>query len=180
MLILTDDRNLVLIGCRACGKTTVGKALALRLGRPFVDLDEVLVASAGRAIAQIVAEEGWPAFRRLEKDLVRHYGRLTGQVLTPGGGVVLDPDNVTLLRGHGVVVWLTADVITLGRRLEADPSTGALRPSLTGTDPVAEIETVLAEREHLYRAASHLTLDTTGLAVEQVVKQILTAVGYKL
>ena len=175
-LLLTDDRNLVLIGCRACGKTTVGKALALKLARPFVDLDEVLVARAGRSIAQIVAEEGWPGFRKREKDLVQHYARLAGQVLAPGGGVVLDPDNVEILREHGLVIWLTADLATLGRRLGADPGTGAFRPSLTGADPVAEITQVLAERDHLYRAAAHLILDTTGLAVDQVVERILAEV----
>ena len=85
-----------------------------------------------------MAEEDWPAFRRREKDLVRHYGRLTGQVLAPGGGVGPGPDNVEI-REHGLVVWLTADVTTLGRRLGSDPVTGAFRPSLTGSDPVAEI-----------------------------------------
>ena len=175
-LLLTDERNLVLIGCRACGKTTVGKALALKLSRPFVDLDEVLVAQAGRSITQIVAEEGWPGFRKREKDLVQHYGRLARQVLAPGGGVVLDPDNVEILREHGLVIWLTADLATLGRRLGADPVTGAFRPSLTGADPVAEIAQVLAERDHLYRATAHLVLDTTGLAVDQLVERILAAV----
>jgi shikimate kinase len=176
-LLLTDDRNLVLIGCRACGKTAVGKALALELARPFIDLDEVLVAQAGRSIAQIVAEEGWPGFRKREKDLVQHYARLAGQVLAPGGGVVLDPDNVEILREHGLVIWLTADPTTLSQRLGSDPGTGAFRPSLTGADPTAEIAPVLAERDHLYRAAAHLILDTTGLAVDQVVERILAEVG---
>jgi shikimate kinase len=176
-LLLTDEQNLVLIGCRACGKTTVGKALALKLARPFVDLDEVLAAKAGCSIAHIVAEEGWPGFRKREKDLVQHFARLAGQVLAPGGGVVLDPDNVEILRERGLVIWLTADLATLGQRLGADPVTGAFRPSLTGADPVAEIAQVLAERDHLYRASAHLLLDTTGLAVDQVVERILAEVG---
>ena len=175
--LLTDERNLVLIGCRACGKTTVGKTLALKLSRPFVDLDEVLVAQADRSIAQIVAEEGWPGFRGREKNLVQHYGRLAGQVLAPGGGVVLDPDNVAILRERGLVIWLTADPATLGRRLGADPVTGAFRPSLTGADPVAEIAQVLAERDHLYQAAAHLVMDTATLAVDQVVQRILAEVA---
>ncbi len=170
---LTNDRNLVLIGCRACGKTSVGKALARALGRPFVDLDEVLVAKIGRSIAELVAAKGWPEFRKREKELVRHYGRLKGLVLAPGGGVILDPGNVKILREHGLVVWLTADAATLGRRLRFDQGTGEFRPSLTGQDPVAEIEQVLAEREPLYRAAAHLVVDTTALSVAQIVSRIL-------
>ena len=171
--LLINDRNLVLIGCRACGKTSVGKALARALARPFVDLDEVLVAKAGRSIAEIVNEQGWLEFRKREKALVQLYGRLSGQVLAPGGGVVLDPDNVEILRAHGLLIWLTADPAALGRRLRQDQGTREFRPSLTGADPVAEIEQVLAEREPLYRAAAHFVVDTTGLLVPQVVKRIL-------
>lgn len=171
-----DNRNLVLIGCRACGKTSVGKALAQALGRPFVDLDVELVARAGRSIAAIVAEEGWPGFRRREKELVLHYGSLSGQVLAPGGGVVLDPDNVRILRDHGLVIWLTAAPAALGWRLRQDHGTGDFRPSLTGADPVAEIEQVLAEREPLYRAAAHLIIDTSRSSVSDVVDTILKTI----
>ena len=174
--ILENNRNLVLIGGRACGKTTVGRALAQALGRPFVDLDEVLVTQAGRSIAAIVAEEGWPGFREREQALVAHYGRLSGQVLAPGGGVVLDPENVTILREHGLVIWLIAGPATLAQRLRQDQGSREFRPSLTGEDPAAEIARVLAEREPLYRAAAHLTIDTTGLSLDQVVKRILAAI----
>jgi len=174
---LINNRNLVLIGCRACGKTSVGKALAGALARPFVDLDEVLVAQAGRSIAELVREEGWQGFRRREHEIVQHYARLPGQVLAPGGGVVLDPENVKILREHGLVIWLTANPATLGQRLRGDQGSGEFRPSLTGRDPVAEMEQVLAEREPLYRAAAHLIVDTTGLSIDQVVKRIWAAIN---
>ncbi len=125
---LDHNRNLVLIGGRASGKTSVGKALAQTLGRPFVDLDEVLVAQAGRTIAAIVAAEGWPGFRGREKALVAHYGKLSGQVLAPGGGVVLDPENVTILREHGLVIWLTADPATLSPKAAAGPGERGISP----------------------------------------------------
>jgi len=176
-LHLTAPRNLVLIGARACGKTSVGKALARVLERSFVDLDEVLAAEAGRSIADIVAQEGWPGFRRREKALVEHYGRLSGQVLAPGGGVVLDAENVKILRGNGLVIWLTADVAAVGQRLRQDQGTEESRPSLTGVDPIAEVARVLAEREPLYRAAAHLTLDTTDLSIPEVVERILQLVA---
>lgn len=174
---LNHDRNLVLIGGRACGKTSVGKALAQALERPFVDLDEVLVGQAGCSIAELVAASGWPEFRRREKDLVAYYAGLSGQVLAPGGGVVLDPENVRNLREHGLVIWLMADPATLGERLKRDQSSQEFRPSLTGDDPVAEMARVLAEREPLYRAAAHMTIDTTGLAIPEVVQRILNVIS---
>jgi shikimate kinase len=167
----------VLIGCRACGKTSVGKALAQTLARPFVDLDKVLVAQASRSIAALVAQAGWPEFRRREKALVAHYAGLPGQVLAPGGGVVLDPENVQVLRDHGLVIWLTASPAALGRRLLGDQGSGEFRPSLTGADPVAEIEQVLAARQPLYRAAAHLTIDTTELSIPDIVNRILNAIS---
>jgi len=172
-LRLTKERNLVLIGGRACGKTSVGQALAQALQRPFVDLDEVLVAEAGRSIAEIVAEEGWPGFRQREKELVARWGGRPGQVLAPGGGVVLDPENVRILREHGLVIWLYADPATLSQRLSQDQGSREFRPSLTGADPTAEMARVLAEREPLYRAAAHLVIDTQGYSVDEVVSSIL-------
>lgn len=176
-LHLTEDRNLVLIGGRASGKTSVGKALALALKRPFVDLDEMLVAEAGCSIAELVATEGWPGFRRREKELVERYARFPGQVLAPGGGVILDPENVQILRQHGLIIWLTAEPATLGQRLRQDLARQESRPSLTGADPVAEMERVLAEREPLYRAAAHLVFDTTGLSIPEVVNRILEEIS---
>jgi shikimate kinase len=175
-LRLDPEHNLVLIGGRACGKTSVGKALARALERPFVDLDEVLVAQAGCSIAELVAAAGWPEFRRREKELVAHYAGLSGQVLAPGGGAVLDPENVRNLKEHGLVIWLMADPATLGERLRGDQGSQEFRPSLTGGDPVEEMAKVLAEREPLYRAAAHLVLDTTGLSINQVVQRILAAI----
>jgi shikimate kinase len=176
LLRLDRNRNLVLIGGRACGKTSVGKALARALERPFVDLDEVLVAQAGCSIAELVAAAGWPEFRRREKELVAHFAGLSGQVLAPGGGAVLDPENVRNLKEHGLVIWLMADPATLGERLRGDQGSQEFRPSLTGGDPVEEMAKVLAEREPLYRAAAHLVLDTTGLSINQVVQRILAAI----
>ncbi len=122
----------MLIGYRATGKTSVGAELARRLHRPFVDLDQVLVAEAGRSVVEIVAQGGWEEFRRREKDLVERYRHSRGQVLATGGGVVMDPENVRALRENGFIIWLTADPATLQARLDADRPRDAFRPSLTG------------------------------------------------
>ena len=173
------ERNLVLIGYRATGKTAVGAELARVLKRPFVDLDRVLVAEAGKSVAEIVAQGGWEEFRRLEKELVARYRASRGQVLATGGGVVLDPENVQALRENGIIIWLTADAATIQSRLEADRPRDAFRPSLTGGDAVNEVLEVLTAREPLYRAAAQIIIATAQQSIPQVIKSILAALEFK-
>jgi shikimate kinase len=168
--------NLVLIGYRATGKTAVGARLAARLNRPFVDLDQVLVQEAGRSIADIVAQGGWPEFRRWEKELVARYRHAQGQVLATGGGVVLDPDNVAALRENGIIIWLTADPAAIQARLAQDRPRDANRPSLTGGDTIREVAEVLEQRFPFYQAAAQIIVDTTHRDVDQVVELVLAAV----
>ncbi len=171
----SQPRNLVLIGYRATGKTSVGARLARMLSRPFVDLDEILVQEAGQSIAQIVAREGWQEFRRREKVLVARFRHVQGQVLATGGGVVLDPENVQALRENGILIWLTADPAAIQARLSQDRPGQASRPSLTGDDTISEVLAVLRAREPLYRAAAQIVIDTAGHSLGQVVEQILAA-----
>ena len=171
-----DNRpNLVLIGCRATGKTSVGTRLAEMLQRPFVDLGQVLVQEAGRSIADIVAQGGWAEFRRLEKELVARYRHAHGQILATGGGVVLDPDNVAALRENGILIWLTADPAAIQARLAQDQPRDANRPSLTGEDTIREVAAVLQARAPLYQAAAQMIVDTTHNSVAQVVELVLAA-----
>jgi shikimate kinase len=167
--------NLVLIGYRATGKTSVGAQLAARLHRPFVDLDQVLVQEVGQPIADIVAQGGWAEFRRLEKELVARYAAIPGQVLAPGGGAVLDRDNVAALRENGIIIWLTADPETIQARLAQDQPRDANRPSLTGSDTIREVTEVLSHRAPLYQAAAQIIVDTTHREVAQVVELVLEA-----
>jgi shikimate kinase len=173
---LLGPRSLVLIGYRATGKTTVGLLLARALGRPFVDLDQELVAAAGMTVADIVALEGWPGFRRRETALVRRFAHISGMVLATGGGVILDPENVTALRRHGLLVWLTATPEVIRRRLAEDRKTAVNRPGLGQSDALAEVEEILAQREPLYRQAADVVIDTNGLTAQEVADRILKAV----
>ncbi len=172
----TPEPNLVLIGYRGAGKTAVGRRLAQLLSRPLVDLDQVLVEEAGQSIAELVGKKGWAEFRRREKELVARYGAARGLVLAPGGGVILDPENVAVLKAHGIIIWLAADPATLKERLCRDQAQVDSRPSLTSGDTLSEVEKVLAAREPLYRAAAQITIDTTHLSLPQVVDKILEAV----
>ena len=167
--------NLVLIGYRATGKTSVGARLAEVLQRPFVDLDQVLVREAGRSVADIVAQGGWAEFRQLEKQLVARFRDAQGQVLATGGGVVLDPDNVAALRENGILIWLKADPAAIQARLTQDQPRDANRPSLTGEDTIREVAVVAEARAPLYQAAAQISIDTTHRSVAQVVKLVLAA-----
>jgi len=171
--------NLVLIGYRATGKTTVGERLAEILGYSFVDLDQVLVQEAGEPIVDIVARDGWAEFRRREKDLVARFRHTQGQVLATGGGVVLDPENVEALRENGIIIWLTADPETIQARLAEDLPRDANRPSLTGSDTIREVTEVLEARLPLYEAAAQIIVDTAHRDVAQVVEVVLTAIKSK-
>ena len=165
-----------LIGPRCSGKTSVGRALAARLGCPFVDLDDAVAALAGLASAGDVIERlGLERFRQLERTAL--HGALAGdgaRVLATGGGVVEGAENRALLRERSRCVWLRADAAVLRERMAADSTA---RPALLGGDAVAEIEELARRREPLYRGLAELAVDTTRCSPEALVGEIV-AHGY--
>jgi shikimate kinase len=168
--------NLVLIGYRCAGKTTVGRLLAGRLGWSFLDTDELIEARDGRTIAVMVEQEGWEHFRRLEKKVVAEVSALSRRVIATGGGAVLDPDNVAALRAGGRVVWLEADADTIRRRLVGNGS----RPSLTGEGAAHEAARILAERRPAYHRAAHWRLNTARLEPVRIAEAILAREAERL
>jgi shikimate kinase len=152
--------NIVLVGYRCCGKTTVGKILARKLNRSFVDTDGLIEERESSSIEEIISEKGWHYFRDIEKQVVREVSQNNKLVIGTGGGVVLDQDNVLNLIKNGWVVWLKADAEVLKERMEKDHSSGNVRPSLTGTNPIEEIREVLAVRMPLYEQAGDFAVDT--------------------
>jgi shikimate kinase len=170
--------NLVLIGYRAVGKTTVGTLAAEELGRPFIDLDATLEQEAGETIPELVRREGWPEFRRREKALVRRYACRPGQVLATGGGVVLDPENIAHLKAAGKLVWLKAAPATIRERLRRDLEQTASRPGLTSRGTLEEVEEVLAARETLYQEAATVSLAVDALPVAAVARRLVELVRF--
>jgi shikimate kinase len=162
------DANIVLVGFMGTGKSTVGRLLAARLGRPFVDMDEEIERRAGRPIPEIFAREGEPAFRRLERALVRELSARSGLVIAPGGGIVLDPANVADFARSGLVACLAAAPATILARVGQDPH----RPLLQGGDPLGRIVALLDRRRDLYEAIP-FRIDTDGLAPEAVAERVL-------
>lgn len=153
---LADDRTIYLIGPRASGKTTLGRRLAERLSRPFVDLDAMFLERTGETIADLVAREGWDAFRRTEAAILAEVGAVPGQVVATGGGAVLLPENREIL-AKGLVLYLQAAPERLAERLLADMNE-AQRPKLTAMGLTDEIVATLREREPLYLACAHAVL----------------------
>lgn len=165
--------NIFLIGYRGTGKSAVGQALAAVLNRRFVDMDEELTRRLGATIRDHVARFGWPAFRAEEKRLLQELCLGDGRVVATGGGVVLDDENVAVMRASGHVVWLLASPGVIQQRLATDPRTHDLRPALSASpDPAAEIREVLQQRLPLYRQAAHRQIDTDGLSVEQICRNL--------
>jgi shikimate kinase len=163
--------NLALIGYRGTGKSVVGKRVATRLGMTYVSLDERIVAAAGMPINQIVAEQGWPAFRDLETQQIKEIAWLDNTVIDTGGGIIERPENIAILRANAYLVWLKASVATIVARISHDNA----RPSLTGAQSFTEeVAEVLARRTPAYRAAADYELDTDQLNREQVADAVVT------
>ncbi len=166
------DRSLIaLIGARGCGKTTVARLLAERLGWGWVDADDELERRAGQSVRAVFAAEGEIGFRRREDAILRELCGRQRHVLATGGGAVLREDNRALLRSSARVVWLIADAETLWRRLEGDGMTAERRPQLAGGGR-AEVEEVLRQREALYRACADCEISTAGRSPDEVAAEI--------
>ena len=161
--------NIVLIGYRGTGKSTVAMLLAARLGRELVSTDAEIVKRAERTIPEIVAQEGWEYFRDLESDICKELAVRDQLVIDTGGGVILRAQNVEALKKTGTVFWLTASVETIAKRIGGDNQ----RPSLTGTKSfVDEIRDVLRERTPKYQAAADHVVMTDNRSIIQLVEAL--------
>lgn len=165
--------NIVLVGYRGTGKSTVGRLLAARLGRDLVSTDAEIAKRAQRTIPEIVAQEGWEYFRDLESDICREFASRDQLVIDTGGGAILRMKNVEALKKNSTVFWLTASVETIAKRVGGDSQ----RPSLTGTRSfVDEIQDVLRERTPKYQAAADHSIVTDDRSINQVVEMLFTLV----
>jgi shikimate kinase len=162
--------NIVLIGYRGAGKSSVATWLAGRLGWQCVSTDAEIVTRAKQSIPEIVTAFGWEYFRDLESDICRDVGGKDALIIDTGGGAVLRPQNVQALKANGRLFWLTAEVPTIEARIGGDTQ----RPSLTGAKSfLEEIADVLAERRPTYRAAADYVIPTDHQSVTQVAEAIL-------
>lgn len=161
--------NIILTGFMGTGKTAVGKRLAKRLGWRFADLDQLIEATAKMSIARIFAERGEVVFRRLERRCIRRLVRGRHQVIATGGGAFVDPTSRSQLRVSGPAICLTARAPVILSRVRR---TIERRPLLAGhANPLQRIRTLLAQRARAY-AQADVTIETSALAIDEVVEQI--------
>jgi shikimate kinase len=161
--------NVILVGFMGAGKSTVGRLLARRLGRCFVEADDLIVGRAGRSIPEIFRTEGEEHFRQLEAVALEALRLKSGDVIATGGGLPCREGRMEALRELGTVVWLAGDLADLRERA----SRSGDRPMLAGRT-TEELAALYRAREPYYRRA-HLLIDTSGLGPDQVVARVLAA-----
>lgn len=159
-----ERSNIFLIGPMGAGKSSIGKALALVLTRPFIDLDAEIVSREGRSIPEIFAAEGEEGFRRCETEALRH-ALVYKAVIATGGGVVMKPENIPLLKS-GIVCYLRASVEVQYQRTATDRN----RPMLQVEDRRARLQEIFDLRDPLYKTACDFEIDSGKGMHECVVK----------
>jgi shikimate kinase len=164
--------HIILIGYRGTGKSTVGKRLAEKLRIPFYDTDELIETKVGKSIQGMVAEYGWTYFREREREIVREVAGLQRSIIATGGGAVMDEENADIMKKHGMLIWLNADVKTIIARIQGDINSAERRPVFTQDDIFQETEDVLKKRMPVYSGLADFSIDTPGKNIDEIVNII--------
>ena len=162
--------NVALIGFMGTGKTAVGRTLAERLNREFVEMDSLIDQKAGKSIPEIFAQDGEIAFRELEIEITKEISGRKNLVIACGGGVVLNKINIDRLRQEGVIVYLNASPEVILKRVASEE---VQRPLLEVYDPILTIREMLKFRKPFYDRAADIRIDTSKLDIDAVAKQII-------
>lgn len=170
---MLQDRSIILIGFMGTGKTTIGEQLAKRLSLAFIDTDEKICSISGLTIPEIFQQKGEKYFRQLESQVLTDVLAQASQVVSTGGGIVIQEVNRQLLNARrqkgDLVIWLTASEETLWQRLKLDSN----RPLLKAANPREEIASLLRQREDLYRSVADYTISTSEREPAAVVTEII-------
>ncbi len=174
---LQTKPNIVLIGMRGSGKSTVGRLLAKRLNREFINMDKLLEDRTGMPIADVVARRGWDYFRAQESALAQDLADTQNAVISTGGGVILRPENIETLARHGQFIFLDGSIDTLISRIQDEPG----RPPLTEAKTLQqELGLVLQQREATYKKIADFTVSTDHRTPEQIAETIIQKIGETL
>lgn len=163
------SHNIYLIGLMGAGKTTIGRALAKKLNRPFFDSDIEVETRTGASVTTIFEIEGEASFRRREADAIKDIASRSGVVLATGGGAVLHPDTRSLLKNTSTVIYLSATVPQLLQRTRKDTK----RPLLQTADPQKRLEELMASRDPIYREVADLIIETGSQNMVALVQHIM-------
>jgi shikimate kinase len=160
--------HVILVGLPGVGKTTIGKAAAKHLGRPFLDFDREIERREGLDVREIFSLKGEEHFRALEFALTEELSITGGMVLSPGGGWITQQKSVELLRSVGRIIYLRASPETVARRLRRVET----RPLLAGRDPLVALQELYEKRRALYETAD-VVLDTEKLVKQQLIAKLV-------
>jgi shikimate kinase len=160
--------NLTLIGFMGTGKSSIGRHLSTHLHFRFVDTDEMIESRAGRSIAEIFAQAGEEVFRGIERQIVLELAKARKSVISTGGGIAANAENLASLKSHSLVVCLWASPEVIWERVHNQTH----RPLLQGPDPMARIRELLAKRESFYKQADVL-VNTEMRSIKEVSQQVL-------
>jgi len=165
--------SIALIGFMGTGKTAVGKALAEKLGKGFVELDPLIEQKAEKTIPEIFKQDGEIAFRELEMEVTKEVSKGKNLVIACGGGVVLNKINIDRLRKESIIVYLSASPRVILKRTSNDAEE---RPLLEVANPTLTIRELLRFRKPFYERAADITINTSKLDIDTVVEQIISKV----
>ncbi len=165
--------SIALLGFMGTGKTAVGKALAEKLGKEFVELDSLIEQKAGKTIPEIFQQGGEVRFRELEIEVTKEIAENKDAVIACGGGVVLNRINIDRLRKGCIIVYLTASPRAILKRTSGDENE---RPLLKADSRALTIRELLRFRKPFYERAADITIDTSKLDIDAVVEQIIEKV----
>jgi shikimate kinase len=170
---MTLRKTVVLVGMMGAGKTAVGKALAQRLGVPFLDSDHEIERAANMTVPEIFARDGEPFFRLKERQVISRLLDDARGVLSTGGGAFLAEENRRMISERGVSIWLNASTDVLWQRVRHRDS----RPLLKTANPRQTLETIHTERRHLYAQADIAVVSDAGTSIEEMVDRVIAALG---
>jgi shikimate kinase len=162
--------SVALIGFMGTGKTVVGKVLAAKLGREFIELDAMIEKKAGKTIPEIFQQDGEIGFRELEIEVTKEVASKKNAVIACGGGLVLNKINVDRMREECVIIYLTASPRVILERTSGDQDE---RPLLSVSDRAWQIKELLRFRQPFYERAADVKIDTSKLSTDSVAKLIM-------
>ncbi|MEN8694648.1 MAG: shikimate kinase [Akkermansiaceae bacterium] len=166
--------NILLVGFMGTGKSTIGRKLSKCLNYQLVDTDQMIVDRAGKPIPKIFEEDGEPAFRESETQVLQDLLNCQGHIISTGGGIIGSQKNRELIQKLGYVIWLYASFEEILERTARN----ANRPLLNNDDPEGTIQRLLEERNPLYQEVSHLKISTEQLCFEEICMGITESASY--
>ncbi len=169
MQIIDEAKNIVLIGLMGSGKSAIGRTIAKKLGRRFIDTDRFLERKTGKTVSEIFEQEGEQRFRLYEKEVIKKISQYIGIVIATGGGAIKDPENFKYLKESGWIIALYASPETLYKRIEGK----RIRPLLLNQDdPVKKLEEIQNERKSIY-AKADFQIDTEAKDIDNISGEIM-------